>query len=225
APVWAKVDGKDYIYFHSMGLGRNAQGFLMGIAPATVCRIAFEAGDVEVLLESRQFDYLQPRVNANGELFCIRRPYQVSGVRPPSPLTLLKDILLFPLRLARAAYYFANFISVMFSGKTLAESHRSPAMPNVTREMMLWGRVLDTQKQLRKTSDGRTVLAPSDWELIKSNTDSGEVEILHRGVLCFDLSRNGKIFYSDGSGIYELDGQNDRSISNQKGVIQIAALS
>lgn len=224
APVWVKRDGKDYIYFHSMGLGRNAQGFLLGLAPAAIYRITYEAGDVETLLESKQFDYLQPRVNAQGELICVRRPYQASIAKPPSPATLLKDIVLFPLRLARAAYYFANFISVMFSGKPLAESHRDPSQPNITREMMLWGRVLDTQKQLRKTSDGRTVLAPADWELVKANPATGEAEVLHRGVLCFDLAHDGKIIYSDGSGIYEIDGQAERKLSDQKGVIQVAAI-
>lgn len=224
SPVWVNSQGKDFVYFHSIGLGRNQAGYLVGFAPATLCRLDYEGGEVETLVKSKQFDYLQPRVNDQGELFCIRRPYEARGPRPPSPLQLAKDILLFPLRLARAAYYFANFISVMFSGKNLADSHRNPAQPTITRELVLWGRALDTQKQLRKTPDGRLAVAPKDWELVKVDSRQGSADVLVTGVLCFDVTSSGGLVYSDGSGVYERNGNEDRQIGDRKGVVQVAAL-
>ena len=112
----------------------------------------------------------------------------------------------------------------MFSGKNLADSHRNPAQPTITRELVLWGRALDTQKQLRKTPDGRLAVAPKDWELVKVDSRQGSADVLVTGVLCFDVTSSGGLVYSDGSGVYERNGNEDRQIGDRKGVVQVAAL-
>jgi hypothetical protein len=223
SPTWANIDGRDYIYFHSFGIGRNQQGLAIGYSSSSICRIPVDGGDVEVIAQDDQFDYLQPRLTSDGQIYCIRRPYKATHAKPVTFVELAKDVVFFPFRLARAAYYFANFISLMFSGRTLADSHRDPTQQPVSREMVLWGRALQAQKTLKESGgDGRKSLAPKDWELVRV-TSSGKPEVVIGGVICFDISQSGRVIYSDGSGVYEW-ANSEKLLCSQKGVTQLAAL-
>ena len=88
---------------------------------------------------------------ADGTLYFIRRPYETLGPKPPSPLAVLKDIVLFPFRLARAVFHFLEFFSMMFTGKPLHVA--AGPQPRVTDPMsiMVWGRMIDPQRGMKTT--------------------------------------------------------------------------
>jgi len=56
---------------------------------------------------------------ADGRLLYIRRPYEPLQGRAAPPLTVLKDIFLFPFRVIRSAFDFLNAFSMAFSQKPL----------------------------------------------------------------------------------------------------------
>lgn len=225
SPSWWHDGTQDWLYFHSCGIGRTAEGVSVGFGPASICRIRLDGGDVEVVVESESFDYLQPRVRSDGTLLCIRRPYEPIRKATSDPMTLAKDVLLFPFRLARAAFYFANFISVMFSGRPLASHDVKPSDAEQLERIVLWGRMVDTQKAIKEAGrNGQQRLAPNDWQLVQFKPNSTVAEVVRSNVLCFDIASNGEIFFSDGGGLYQIESRESMPLHKQYGIVQVAAL-
>ena len=93
------------------------------------------------------------------------------------------------------------------------------------RFLMLWGRVVDTQKVLRKQKPGDGgALVPSNWQLIK-RTENGIETVLAKSVLSYDLCADGSIVYTNGARIFHLvqPGQ-PTEIGQGKLIERIAAL-
>lgn len=154
------------------------------------------------LLDSEAFDYLSPRKRADGTLYCIRRPFEPAGASI-SPWKLLSDIVLFPYRFVRALVYFFNFISLVFARKPLITSG-SPESPAQRASMMLWGRVVDAEKALKRAGKGKSpALVPSSYQLIRFDAE-GHEQVLARNVAAFDVSTDDQILYSDGSSVFLL---------------------
>ncbi len=225
SPCWWNDGTHDWLYFHSSGVGRTVDGIAVGFGPASICRVRLDHGDVETVAESETYDYLQPRVLPDGTLLCIRRPYEPLRKPAADPVTLLKDIVFFPFRLARAAFYFANFISVMFSGRPLASQELKPAEAEQLEGLVLWGKMVDTQRAIKEAGrSGQQRLAPSDWQLVRFKPNSQTPDVLSSGVLCFDIGQDGGIFYSDGGSLYRWTESENQPLLKQYGIIQVAAL-
>jgi hypothetical protein len=47
-------------------------------------------------------------------------------------------------------------------------------------------------------------LVPKTWELVRRSS-AGEESVLAHGVLSYDISPDGTIVYSDGSGVYRIE--------------------
>lgn len=223
-PQWRTENDRDWIYFQSAGLWRSEQGYLGGVGPHAICRIQYNEGEVEIVAESEEYDYLQPKLSSDGTVFCIRRPYQSPRRHQTSEWVILKDIVLFPYRFCRAMFYLANFISILFSKRGLTSEPLDPMNPQSTQNMMLWGRVINTERALRKAGANQRVrLVPNDWQLVK-RTGSKEWETIASNVICFDIGTQGEIVYSDGGGIYQIQNGQEEKISSEKSVSQIVIL-
>ena len=225
SPCWWYDGTHDWLYFHSCGIGRTPEGVAVGLGPASICRLRLDGGEVETVAESDSFDFLQPRVLQDGTVVCIRRPYE--PLRKPSsdPMTILQDIVFFPFRLARAIFYFANFISMMFSGRPLASQVLKPDEPEQAERLVLWGKMVDTQKAIKEAGrSGQQRLAPNDWQLVQFKPSSQSPDILGSAVLCFDVASDGAIFFSDGGNLYRWNQSENKPLLKQFGIIQIAAL-
>jgi hypothetical protein len=196
APSWASPSR---LVFQSAGIGRSAQGHPVGLGPYAVQQLDLEREELETLLEDPKKDFLLPRVAADGALHFIRRPYQ--PLRAPGVLSLLKDVLLLPVRLVWALIGFLNFFSLMFSGKPLSTAG-GPKQEVESRRMMLWGKLIDAEQAERAAKKGRTVpLVPDDWELVR-RTPAGEETLLARNVASYDLAGDGSVVFTDGSRVY-----------------------
>lgn len=229
-PHWHTHDETTYLYFHSTAVGRTPEGYPMGRGPGQICRIALDEGDVEHLVSDEKYDFLNPKLDAEGRLYAIRRLYKEPMERQNADLwTTLKDFALLPYRFVRMIFYFANFMSLMFVGKPLTSEHLAETPETQAQRRVLWGRVLQIQKTIRKQGQNKRMrLVPDDWELIRfegEHSDAEKTVSLAKHVMSYALGDDGAVYYSDGSGVYRVDGEGETKISDVVGVEQIAILS
>jgi hypothetical protein len=199
SPHWYP-GSQNRIVFQSAGLAQNERGVHVGKGPYSIQALDLDSGSMTSLAEDQQFDLLAPQIAADGTLFFIRRPYQLAQARF-NLLRVVEDILLFPFRLIYAFFQFLNFFTMMYTGKPL-----SKAGPGVQRyadepRMILWGNLVEARKSLLKTREDATGLVPSSWELCRKGPD-GNIEVLAKGILSFDLEPSGSLIYSNGAAIY-----------------------
>jgi hypothetical protein len=195
-PNWVPSTAGQVI-FQSSGIARNAGGVNVGVSPTRVEQVDIVSGEVTTLLADERFDYLNPAMDTAGNLFCIRKPY-ISPRQSFNPLRAALDLVLLPFRLLYAVFQFANFFTMRYTGNTLVSSGNMRQREADLRQMMIMdnlyhatrapGAFLNPQKQWK---------APRSWELIR-RTGVGEIDVLERSVLTFDLLENGSVLFSDG---------------------------
>lgn len=224
-PRWLNQDSQRLV-FQSAGVARDPNGFATALGPYAVQKLDLQNEALSTVIDHEKFDYLQPWELADGSLICLRRPYK-PGNRRHDGWTDLKDILLFPYRLARAGFYFLNFFSVMFSGQPLrtAGGPDRPGGPD-PRFLSLWGQMVDTRRQMLKGKKPEEQgLVPKDWQLVR-RTSTGVEEVLADGVLTFDIGPTGEILYSDGRRIWLLTLAGDRlELGSDHFIERVVALS
>jgi hypothetical protein len=197
---WLHEDSQRLV-FQSAGVARDANGFATALGPYSIQKLDLQTEALSTIIEDDAFDLLHPCELSDGTLIYLRRPYR-PGYQGRDAWTDLKDILLFPYRLALAGFHFLNFFSVMFSGQPLrtAGGPERPAGAD-PRFLSLWGQMVDTRKQMwqgRREEDRG--LVPRDWQLIRRNS-AGQDEILAEGVLAFDVGPTGDVLHTDGKRI------------------------
>lgn len=207
APRWVPGAGKTVV-FQSAGVAHDANGYIRDRAPFTIEKLDLESADVVTLAEDKAFDYIAPRLLADGTLLCIRRPYKPK-VNVSFGRALL-DAGLMPFRLLFAIFQFFNFFSWRYTGKELtqdvglagANGQQKDAKP---QGMMAWGEYLTPQAmpkgRNKNVSDEPVAWVPKDWQLLRRTPD-GEFETLAEGVLAYDAASDGTILYTNGGALY-----------------------
>ncbi|WP_193211885.1 hypothetical protein [Luteolibacter marinus] len=206
APSWAHGSDEVLLY-HSAGLSRDPKGYIRGLGPYGIHRLDLKSGDLETIAESPAHDLLAPRHDTAGNLYYIRRDYEgPEGVRPSAWQTL-KDTVLFPFRMIRALVDFFQIFSQIVSKKPLTTAGGPKANGPEPVRMWIHGRMIDVQKA-SQTGAPDGALAPADWVLVKRAPDGSE-ETLAKHVLCYDLSTDGRVAWSDGKNLHliEADGR------------------
>jgi hypothetical protein len=204
APDW--VPGQtDAIVFQSSGLARNPAGHVLAQGPTSIQLADTAAGSLTVILEDPRVDFLQPRIGANGFLYFIRRPYETSRYGMENAVT---DALMFPFRLLRAVFHFLNFFSLMYTRKPLITAS-GPAVQADLKEILVKGKRLDAEAALRAGAqlNGVPSLVPASWQLV-CRSPQGEEHVLASHVASFDIASDGAILFSNGYGVFALDGAN-----------------
>ena len=216
-PSWARDDSKRLL-FQSAQIGKDENGYQIGVGPYAIELLDVDEGKVSTIREAEAYDFLAPKVDRDGWLYYIRRPWKMNQPTQLSTLEFIKDVVLFPYRVCRTIVYFFNFISMMFSGRPLANSMDFDVKPADQKQqyLSLWGQALDTRKAInKKTNKFVRPLVPADWELCRETLadapvgDSAEHsqkrETLAANAMCFDIDDGGKVVYSDGTRVYYLD--------------------
>jgi len=205
APQW--VPGAEpALVFQSAGVARDEAGHYHGRGTFSIQRLNLESGQMTCLAENPAFDFLGPRLAADGTLYYIRRPYESPQARV-KPFRLLLDLLLFPFRLLYAIFQYFNFFTMKYTGNPLITAgdvrRRSPDL----RQMMVWGNLVNAEESLKKTSGEEAPdLVPKTWELVRLEAGKPEsAEVLAKGVLSFDLAADGSLLYSNGTAVFRLD--------------------
>jgi hypothetical protein len=217
SPQWFP-GGENKIVFQSAGLAQNEQGQYVGRGPATIQSLDLDSGAMACLAEDSKFDLLGPKIDSDGPLYFIRRPYR--GQRPRlNPQHLLEDILLFPFRLIYALFQYLNLLTMMYTGKPLARSGNAQQRYADTGRMMIWGNLIEARKSLLGNGEEANGLVPASWELCRKAAD-GNVEVLAKGVLAFDLENSSAVVYSNGAAIYRRDCNGKTSRIHKDSMIQ-----
>ena len=223
APTWVPGSSNE-IVFQSSGIARNQQGVYAGTASARIEKLNLDNGEIATVLQDEARDFLDPQMNAQGDLFCIRKPYQ--ALHPKfNPLRALLDFVLFPFRFLFAIFQFMNFFTVRYTGKTLVTSGNARQKQTDIRQMMMLGNLMQAQRDAEKSAErDREGLVAKSWELIRK-TGSGEIQVLERGVLSFDLCDDGAIVFTDGSRVFlrQPNGSKEK-IAEDKFISQVIAV-
>jgi hypothetical protein len=206
-PRWTQ-DSQDALVYQSAGIGRGANGVYVGTAPSGINQLNIKTGEIEELVKYDHYDCLAPMMDADGNLYYIKRPYK-SHTRQGS---LLMDILLMPFRIVNAIFNWLNFFSMRYTGKPLTSGSNPARNDGDPEKYFIHGNLVDASKilgdQLRK--DRRLGLVPRSWELIKL-PEGGKVEVLAEGIISFDIAPDGAIVCSNGKEVYSLDEHGKRT--------------
>ena len=200
------------VIYQSAGIARNQQGGWAGIGHVTLQELNTATGRVTPVLEDPRYDFLSPRVAADGALFFIRRPYE-----PPqyNAGNVVLDTIFFPFRLLRAVFHYLNFFSLMYSRKPLTGANGTPMQADM-KDIMLQGKRIDAERALRREASigGIPSLVPSSWQLVR-RTRGGSEAVVASNVSSFDITPNGTVVYTNGRGMFALDAQGRSSLVSQ----------
>ena len=225
APRWIPSAPRTLV-FQSAGIGRDQARRMVGLGPFTIQMLDVEQGAMETIVSEPEHDCVSPHMVADGTLFYVRKPY-AGVVKPPNPLRMLLDILLFPFRLLYALAQYLNFFTVRYSGKPLITSGSARQRQADARKMLQVGNILDAEGAAARgmdNEDGAPAGVPASWQLMKRKP-KGEAEIVAKGVASFDLCRDGSVVYSDGRTVFWMDSKGKREpIVAESGIEQVAVL-
>jgi hypothetical protein len=212
------------ILYQSSGVARNQQsGHLVAFGHACVHMLDYGNGQLQTLLDNVRYDFVSPRMDAQGRLYAIRRPadkpmHQQAG-------SALMDTLLMPFRLLKAVFGYLNFFSMVY-GKEPLRSAGGPRTPDLDQDLgRLWlhGRMIELSK-VKSDPQYAGKLVPRNWELVRVATAGAQPEVIAEHVACFDLRANGGVIYSNGFDVFELVGGEMRDVARQQQVAQVGAL-
>jgi hypothetical protein len=172
SPTWIPGSQRR-ILFQSSGIARNSNGYAVGMGAASIQALDLDDHQMTTVLEDDRYDYLQPKIGADGHLYYIRRPYEMHPYRPEVAII---DFFLFPFRLLRAVFHYLNFFSLVYSRKPLTTAAGPKMQQDDLKTIVLKGKVIDAEKALRSGVKimGVPSLVPSSWELIRRNENQSE---------------------------------------------------
>jgi len=223
SPEWVPGAAHELVY-QSAGIARNGAGMAVGASASQIMKVHIESGTTEVLLGDEQHDYLDPKFDAAGNLYCVRKPHE--SLTPSfNPFRLIWDLALMPVRLLFALFQFMNFFTMRYTGKTLLSSGDMRQRHIDPRQMLI-------MENLLQARGARSLFAPQrrdwkvsrSWTLVKKPADSA-MESIATGVLTFDLCGDGSILYSNGNRIFARtpDGETEEVLREQF-ISQVLAL-
>lgn len=210
APRWRPGTDRRII-FQSAGIGRNREGQFLALGPFSIQQLELEAGELSTLVEHPHYDYLAPQCQADGTLLYIRRPYSAHAY--PSLLRVLKDVVLFPFRLAYAVFHYLNFFSAIYTGRKLTSASGAKGREMDLKQMMIWGNLVRSQQSGNVEETGAD-LVPKTWQLFR-HPPNGVPSVLASGVLAYDLSSDGTVVYTNGNAVFLLhpDGRKEHLVT------------
>lgn len=221
APALVPGRTKTLVY-QSSGVARHPQsGHAMAVGHACVHLLDYGSGRLETLLEDARHDFVAPQLDARGQLYAIRRPAE----RPQRERVglALKDTLLMPLRLLKAVFGYLNFFSMVYGKEPLrsAGGPRTPSLDQDLGQLWLHGRMIELSKVRTDPLHGGS-LVPRNWELVRVARSGATPEVLATHVAGFALRADGRVVYTDGFDVHELEGSTRRTLVRQE---QVASLS
>jgi len=189
--------------YQAAGIARDDSGLVAAYGPQAVYKVNIETGNMEELLQHDKFDYLLPRNDSEGNLYCIRRPYSPPGFI--SPVKSVLNILTFPFRFVFAIFRFLEAFTKLFTEKPF-----KPAGPQVTagienKYVRVLGQTIDLAKLSKKSAfRNEPSLVPRSWELIKVAKE-GNIQVIAHNVSSYFIDQSGQVHITNGFRISKLD--------------------
>lgn len=215
SPSWIPGEEDSFVY-QSAGVGRNQSGNAIGLGPCSIIRVDMKSGRSTVLLEDEQYDYLCPRMDKEGNLYCIRRKYDRGG-RALTVGETIKEFVLVPVRLVKALFGFLNMMSQIFGKESLLKTGVGGKKEIDRQEVFLKGRLIDLKK--RENAKEEHGIAPSDWTLIKVDP-SGAVSEVCGNVCDFDWNPQSGLILTNGLAVSGEENSGWSSVFKGKDIIE-----
>jgi len=186
APRWAPGPGRRLVY-QSSGMGRDTAGRFARRGAAAIQQLDLDTGEIRCLAQDEGFDFLSPRMAADGSLYYIRRPNLVNAPPPVSPWMALRHTVMLPFRI----FWFVGFLIDLF----VENKTGSPLFGISTKQAGSSGpKVPDASVLMRQSAAG-----------------PAKAIALAHGVLAFDFATDGSVIYSDGLAVYRIPANSGHS--------------
>lgn len=218
-PVWLKSDQR-VIYYESSGIGRDQHGNYSGRGPKAIQRLDLESGSLEEVAAFPNYDCFLPKLDQANRLYFIKRPNQTDK---RSPSATLKDILLMPVKIAKAIFNWINFFTMRYTGETLTRGNDNPAKSKMDpHQIFIMGNLIHAEKALKENQakgEKYPGIVPRDWELVRMER-SGELVTVKKGVLDYNITPEGNIIYSNGTYLVRLTTDGKEEVLDKASVAQ-----
>ena len=201
------------LYYDSCGLAYGEHR--IAYSPKEIFHLDMGTGELQTIASNPKFDFFKPKMDEQGNLYFIKRPYSRDGAHQ-SPLTTFKDIIFAPFKIIRAIVGWLDFFTQRYTGeslKTTSGNNPAKSQQKSEEELFVEGNLIKAQQNLernQKAGEKYPGMIPNSWELIKM-TASGEIIVLKKGVMSFSLKDNS-IFYSNGKYLVEIDQNNNETL-------------
>ncbi|WP_434778033.1 hypothetical protein [Neisseria sp. Ec49-e6-T10] len=196
----------DILYYDSCGLAYDRDGNLCGLGPKGIFRLNLKTGSLDEILCDPKYDFSKPKMDTAGNLYFIKKPYQSKNESTFS----IKDIIFAPVKITKAILGWLDFFTQRYAGeslKTTTGSHPAKMKQRSEEELFIEGNLINVKKSLeenQKSGEKYPGIAPKSWELIKMPPNQNLVT-LKKGVLSYQLKKDGSIFYSNGKHLIEIE--------------------
>ena len=212
------------LVYQSCGVARHAEsGVVVAMAHSTVNWLDYKSAEMDSLLDDPEWDYIVPRIAADGTLYAIRRPVEKPAHERAGGA--IKDTLMMPLRLGKAVFGYLNFFSMIY-GKEPLRSAGGPRTPELDQDLgQLWlhGRMIELSK-VRNDPQYAGNLVPGSWQLIAQEGRRASPRVVASHVAHFDLAPDGTVLYSNGYDIFSWSRGEQRKLDREALVEGLAAL-
>jgi hypothetical protein len=196
APALA-AGSKSSVVFQSSGVARHPErGFVAAVAHATLNRLDYRSGQLDVLADEAAYDFVAPRMSPDGTVYAIRRPVE-KPVRERAGAALI-DTVLMPVRLLKAVFGYLNFFTTVY-GKEPLRSAGGPRTPELDQDLgRLWlhGRMIEMRK-VRDDPQHSGHLVPASWQLVR-RAPGRQWDVVASHVAAFDVAADASVVYSRG---------------------------
>ena len=205
-PSWVPGEKRE-IVFASSGIARDASGRVRSFAPSVIHRVDLDTAQMDVVAEEKNADLIRPIMTGDDTLYYIRRPHVTMG--KPSFWRANLDFLLFPVRLLFALLHFLNFFSTRYSGKQLTTAGDTNRRGADVKQMMIWDNLIRARDQSKSADDDPDALVPSSWQLVRQR--GMKTETIARSVAAYDLASDGTVVYTNGTAIFRVSPDGERT--------------
>ena len=142
-------DGENKIYFSTAGYARDSFGGIAAVSNKSIVCLDTRASEMNEILSDEKYDFLFPKPDGKGGVYCIRQPQ--GGSKDNN--TLMKDVLMFPYRIIRALGGWLNMFSIIFGGEALKSDdnfkNNAKAKLKNEKQMFIEGNIDNPEKNLR----------------------------------------------------------------------------
>ncbi len=202
-PSFSRFDAED-ILCQTAGIGRNEEGFVWGYGPEAINRVNVNSDEITTLLEDEKYDFLLPKDDKQGNIYCIRRPYRAPGYA--SPVKIFWYVVTFPVRLVIAILRFLDAFTKLFSREPMRTAGPLMQPPVKDKYVRVLGQTIDMAKVQRNARfSNEPSLVPKSWELIKID-NKGKISVISKRVSSFDIDDNDQVHITNGFRVKKLVG-------------------
>ncbi|MFP4697932.1 MAG: hypothetical protein ACLFMO_04405 [Eubacteriales bacterium] len=216
-PVWSNRESS-VLYYDSAGVGKDYEGKIMGFGPKVINKLNIDTGELEEVIGDAYYDCFLPKLDEEDNIYFLKKPYKEMN-KHINPL----KIFLIPFKILKAIYMWLNIFSMRYNGEPLNSNGNNPSKTKQVdeKEIIINGNLINAQKVFKENqSKGEKYpgIAPRSWQLVKMNKE-GEFTIIKKGVLDFDVDKDGNIIYSNGKYIIKIDKSGQEEIIHKEELV------